>query len=74
MTKMQRLLNLKNLKGGSLEALVASIQESAEYYKEKYHRNSKAIYADLMIDVDGDEAERLYAELVYDTCLEIIFD
>ena len=74
MTTMQKLIKLANLSSDFISDLVTDIQETAEYYIERYGSAMDKIKQQLEFDeadFDNEDVGDLYTELVIQTCEEI---
>lgn len=74
MTTMEKLIKLANLSSDFISDLVTDIQETAEYYIERYGSDMDKIKQQLEFDeadFDNEDVGDLYTELVIQTCEEI---
>lgn len=75
MTTIEKLIKLANLSVNFISDIVREIQETAEYYVERYGSNIDKIKQELdfdKTDFDSEDIGDLYTELVIQTCEELI--
>ena len=75
MTTMEKLIKLAKLSLDFISDVVRDIQETAEYYVERYGSNMDKIKQELdfdKTDFDSEDAGDLYTELVIQTCKELV--
>lgn len=75
MTTMEKLIKIETLANEPLTNVVRSVNATAEYYVEKHGTNINKIRHELVFDkkdFDDENIGDLYAQLVLQTCEEIL--